>query len=102
MATRLESAIARVIAEGKCAPTKNMSGRRDYTDSPHHGGQAVARAAKIPLSTSPKPLPITPVREPETSASDRLGFRFALRFSFIPFRESPQCDGNLDEASKIK
>src|SRR6266571_8943736 len=38
-----------------------MSGRRDDTDSPHHGGQAVARAAKIPRSTWPKLSPITPV-----------------------------------------
>ena len=68
MATRLESAIARVIAEGKVR-TYNMSGRRGDTDSPHHGGQAVARAAKIPRSTSPKPLPITPVRKPEESTS---------------------------------
>ena len=49
MATRLESAIARVIKEGKVR-TYNMSGRRCDTDSPHHGGQAVAWAAKIPPS----------------------------------------------------
>ena len=39
----------------------DMSGRRGDTDSPHRGGQAVARAAKIRPSTSPKPSPITPV-----------------------------------------
>src|SRR5438128_11911369 len=36
----------------------DMSGRSD-TDSPHHGGQAVARAAKIPHSTSQQPSLIT-------------------------------------------
>ena len=43
MATRLETAIARVIAEGKCART--------------------TWAEKIPRSTSQKPSPITPVRK---------------------------------------
>jgi hypothetical protein len=57
MATRLESTIALnanpariVIAEGKVR-TYDMSGRRGDTDSPHRGGQAVARAVKIPPST---------------------------------------------------
>ncbi len=45
-----------------------MSGRGD-TDSPHRGGQAVARAAKIPPSTWPKPSPITRVHKPERSTS---------------------------------
>src|SRR5213592_1336113 len=63
---RLESAIARVIAEGK-VPTYNMSPQSlpavagVDTDSPHHIGQAVA---KIPHSTSPKPSPTTPVHKP--------------------------------------
>ena len=48
---RLETAIARVIAEGKVR-TYNMSGRRGDTDSPHHGGQAVARAAKTTLDVA--------------------------------------------------
>src|SRR5438128_1061256 len=55
--------------KARCAPTKNMSGRRGDTDSPHHGGQAVARAAKIPHSTSPKQSPTTPVHKPERSTS---------------------------------
>jgi len=38
-----------------------MSGYRRETDSPHHGGQAVARAAKTPHSMSPKPSPTTPL-----------------------------------------
>ncbi len=47
MASCLESAIARVIAEGKVR-TYDMSGYRGDTDSPHPGGQAVARVAKTP------------------------------------------------------
>jgi len=47
---RLETAIARVIAEGKVR-SYNMSGRRGDTDSPLCGGQAVARAATRPHST---------------------------------------------------
>jgi hypothetical protein len=39
-----------------------MSGRRGDTDSPHRGGQAVARAAKIPHSTWPKRSLITRAR----------------------------------------
>ena len=54
MATRLEGAIARVIAAGK-VHTYNMSGGRGDTDSPHHGGQAVARAATHPRSMLLKP-----------------------------------------------
>jgi hypothetical protein len=49
MATRLDSAIARVIAEGKCVDT----------DSPWRGRQ------KIPRSMWPKPSPITPARRSE-------------------------------------
>jgi hypothetical protein len=45
--------VSRVTAKGRV---------RD-TDSPHRGGQAVARAAKIPHSTWPKQSPITPVRK---------------------------------------
>jgi len=40
--------------------TYDMSGRRGDTDSPHRGGQAVARVAKIPHSMWPRPSPITP------------------------------------------
>jgi hypothetical protein len=47
---KLETTIARVIAEGKLR-TYDMSGRRTDTDSPHHGGQAVATAAKTQRST---------------------------------------------------
>src|SRR2546430_16038500 len=36
------------LRRAKCAPTKNMSGRRGDTDSPHCGGQAVAGAGKNP------------------------------------------------------
>ena len=57
LATRLETALAAnatpartMIAEGKVR-TYNMSGRRGDTDSPHHGGQAVAREAKMLHST---------------------------------------------------
>ena len=63
--TRLRQSVtydgARVIADGKVR-TYDMSGRSD-TDSPHHGGQAVARAAKTPRSIWPGPSPITPVHE---------------------------------------
>jgi len=56
MATRLETAIARVIKEGKVRTYKK------HVRSPRRHGLAVARAAKIPRSRSPKPSPITPVR----------------------------------------
>src|SRR6266566_2465261 len=51
------------LRRAKFAPTKNMSGRRGDTDSPHRGGQAVARVAKIPHSTWPKLSPTTPVHK---------------------------------------
>src|SRR5438270_13966517 len=57
MTTRLETAIARVIAEGKVRTYENMSG------PPRRHGLAVARAAKIPHSTWPKPSPSTPARK---------------------------------------
>src|SRR6266576_6998403 len=62
MATRLEAAVARVIAEGR-VQSYDMSGRRSDTDSPHHGGQAVARAEKTPHSTWPKPSRTTRVHK---------------------------------------
>ena len=57
MATRLESAIARVIGEGKVRTYEQ------HVRSPRRHGLAVARAAKIPRSTWPKPSPITPVHK---------------------------------------
>jgi len=42
-----------------------VSGRRGDKDSPHQGGQAVARAARTQRSMWPKPSPSTPVRRTE-------------------------------------
>jgi hypothetical protein len=53
-ATRLETAIARVIAEGKVRTYEK------HVRSPRRHGLAVARVATRPRSTSPKPSPTMP------------------------------------------
>src|SRR5437773_6656278 len=63
MATRLESPIARVIAEGKVRTYEK------HVRSPPRHGLAVARAATLPHSPSPRPSPITPVHKSSEARS---------------------------------
>ena len=85
---RLETAIARVIAEGKVR-SYNMSGRRGDTNSPHRGGQAVAMVAKIPPSTWPKRSPITPVHKPRELRSEIVMSEIEAR-EFSEFKNQPK------------
>jgi len=66
-----------------------MSGRRGGTDSPHHGGQAVAKAESIPRSTSPKLSPITPVHKPRELRSEIVMSAFEAR-EFAEFKNQPK------------